>query len=454
MLAQSERAQLEHIHPLALHKHLARHFHKHAHHYVHVAQHVHHAFMHCGELLLVLMVGMSGIMFANFTGSLEGLERANATEISTYLLDAIKHPENILKKGNLISIWKVDGSIENTFTKWYCTYGAARISPEFFPFIDETTQQRTRGGNAVNRCANAEATWYRIWNTPAQWALVVYNAGGRFGQYGHVGKVMHYDRWLNKIIVRDMAWVSTFTMSDRWDDLNTANVECYIYNVRDTVVGPVFTGSLTAIATWTTQTQTWTNTNVQTPVVDDHSSAPDTTDTNTNNQNTTPSVVTPQPLNPQPSTPVIVTPPVIKPPVIVTPPVVVEPEKPVISTPISDKDVTLNFDDVADYLAIHYLGQRDMKAEISSKSTMQVGDEAILTITIKDKKTQENINGLLSIIFEFIASNDNISVDYSSIKLVNDGKIEIHIKALQAGKSSLIINFWDVKIWRVGFVIE
>lgn len=46
-----------------------------------------------------------------------------------------------------------------------------------------------------------------------------------------------------------MAWVSTYTMSDRRDDLKTANVECYIYNVRDAITGPVLTGSLTAIAT-------------------------------------------------------------------------------------------------------------------------------------------------------------------------------------------------------------
>lgn len=442
----------EHTHPLAFHKHIARHFRKHAHAYVHVAQHVHHALAHCGELLLVLFVWLGGIMFANFTGSLEWLERTSPTEIATYLLQAINHPENILKKWNLISVWKVDGSIENTFTKWYCTYGAARISPEFFPFTDETTQQRTRGGNAVDRCANAEATWYRIWNTPAQGALVVYNAGGRFGPYGHVGKVMHYNRWLNKIIVRDMARVSTFTMSDRWDDLNTANVECYIYNVRDAVAGPVFTGSLTAITTWTTQTQTWTNTNVQTPVVENHSSAPDTTNTNTTNPNTTTPTVPSTPVVVTP--PVIVTPPVVTPPVIVTPPVVVEPSKPVVSNPVSDKDITLDFDDVADYLAVHYVKQRDIKAEISSKANMHIGDVATLTITIKDKSTQEIVDGLLPIIFGFITSNDNISIDYSSIKLISDGKIEIHIKALQAGKASLIINFWEVKIGKIGFSIE
>lgn len=442
--------QRKHTHSLAFHKHIAKHFHKHTHAYVHAAQHVQHALMHCGELLLVLIIGLSGIMFANFSGSLEWLERNGATEISTYLLDAIKHPENILKKWNLISIWKVDDSIENTFTKWYCTYGAARISPEFFPFIDETTQQRTRWGNAVNRCENAEATWYKIWNTPAQWALVVYDAGGRFGQYGHVGKVMHYDRWLKKIIVRDMARVSTFTMSDRRDDLTTANVKCYIYNVRDAVTWPILTGSVTAVATWATQTstwktQTWTTTNVQIPVVDTHTSAPDTSNTNTDNQHTTPTI---------PSTPVVVTPPVVVKPPVVTPPVIVEPEQPVVANVVSDKNITLTFDDVHDYLAQHYIGQRDIQAKLTSKTSMTVGDEAVLTITITDKSTQEDISGLLPIMFWFITSNDNISIDYSSIKLISDGKIEIHIQTLQAGQSSLIINFWEEKIGRVWFDIQ
>jgi surface antigen len=440
MLRKPEISQIEHIHPLALHKHIARHFRKHAHRYIHIAQHLHHTFMHYGELLLVLMVGMSGILFANFTGSLEWMERDSTTEIATYLTQAINHPEYILTKWNLISIWKVDDSIDNTFAKWYCTYGAARISPEFFPYITPTTQERKRGGNAVDRCANAEATWYRVGNTPAQWALVVYNGGGRFGPYGHVGKVMYYNQWLHKIIVRDMARVSKFTMSDRRDDLNTADVECYIYNVRSAVAGPILTGSLTAIATWTTHT--WTNTTTQTPVVDPHPSAPDTSTTNTPTNTTTP------------STPVVVTPPVVETPVIVTPPAVVTPTNPVVTTPVSDQDISLNFDDVNDYLAVHYLWQRDIHAQISSKATMQVGDEAILTITIKNRQTQENIDGLLPIIFEFISSNDNINVDYSSIRLISDGKIEIHVSAMQTGKASLIINFWDVKIGRVGFDIK
>ena len=403
-------------------------------------------------------MGMSGIMFANFSGSLDWLERTSSTEIATYLAQAIAHPEYILTKWNLISIWKVDDSIENTFRKWYCTYGAARISPEFFPFTDESnlTQQRTRGGNAVDRCANAAATGYRVGNTPAPWALVVYNAGGRFGQYGHVGKVMYYNKWLNKIIVRDMAWVSMFTMSDRRDDLATANVECYIYNVRNSIAGEVITGSTTAISSWPIQTgtiqpQTWTTTPVQTPVVvTTPPTTPVTPITNPNaNTATTPVVVTP---------PVVVKPPVVKPPVVVpsqpavTPAVV--PVQPVVNNTTSDKEITLNFDNISDPLVQHYVGIRDITADLSSNTTMHVGDDAVLTISIKDKKTQTNIDGLLPTVLEFIASNDNIDVDYFSVRLISDGKVEVHIKALQPGKSSLVINLGIEKIGRIGFDIQ
>lgn len=60
MLEADEIEQLEHIHPLAIHKHIARHLRKHfsnhAHKYMHLAQHVHHAFLHYGELMLVLLI--------------------------------------------------------------------------------------------------------------------------------------------------------------------------------------------------------------------------------------------------------------------------------------------------------------------------------------------------------------------------------------------------------------
>lgn len=448
MFSTPEIAQIDHIHPLALHKHLARHFHKHAAAYAHVAQHVHHALSHCGELLVVLLFGISGVMFANFTWNLEWMERTSTTEIATYLAQAIAHPENILKQWNLISIWKVDDSVENTFSKWYCTYGAARISPEFFPFTDELTQQRTRGGNAVDRCANAEATWYKIWNTPVVGSLVVYEAGGRFGPYGHVGKVMYYSKWLKKIIVRDMAWVSKFTMSDRWDDLNTANVKCYIYNNKNTstpeIVVPVIqTGSTVVTESWSTDQHNSPTTPIVTqpstpqPLPTGQAGSTPQPSSPVPVQPITPVVVTPQPATPQPSTPVVVIPPVVETPVI----------------PTVTKDAILNFDNITDYLALHLIWQRDTHSHLTT-SSLVMGDEAVFTITIKNKQTQADINGLLSIGFSFITSNDNISVDYSSVKLISDGKIEIHIKALQAGSSSLIINFWNEKVGRIGFTVE
>ena len=123
---------------------------------------------------------------------------------------------------------------------------------------------------------------------------------------------------------------------------------------------------------------------------------------------------------------------------VVTPPVV--PVKPVVNEPTNSNDITLNFDTISDPLVQHYVGLRDITAELSSNTTMHVGDEVVLTITIKDKQTQANIDGLLPTVLEFIGSNDNIDIDYSSVRLISDGKVEVHVKALQAGKSSLIIN--------------
>jgi len=148
----------------------------------------------------------------------------------------------------------------------------------------------------------------------------------------------------------------------------------------------------------------------------------------------------------------------VKPPVVVpsqpavTPPVV--PVQPVVNNTTSDKEITLNFDNISDPLVQHYVGIRDITADLSSNTTMHVGDDAVLTISIKDKKTQTNIDGLLPTVLEFIASNDNIDVDYFSVRLISDGKVEVHIKALQPGKSSLVINLGIEKIGRIGFDIQ
>ncbi len=145
-------------HSLAWHEHLVRHFHKHAHKILHVYRHLHHAFLHMGELMIIACISLSGVLFANFSGSLVSIERHSPAEVASSLLQAINNPQSILTNGNLISVRTTDESVYNSFYTGFCTYGAALISPEFFPFTDSKTQQRTRGGNAVNRCENAQAT--------------------------------------------------------------------------------------------------------------------------------------------------------------------------------------------------------------------------------------------------------------------------------------------------------
>lgn len=49
---------------------------------------------------------------------------------------------------------------------------------------------------------------------------------------------MYYNKGLNKVIVRDMAWVSTFTMSDHRQDVADQSIKCYIYNVRSGISTP------------------------------------------------------------------------------------------------------------------------------------------------------------------------------------------------------------------------
>lgn len=255
---------------------------------------------------------------------------------------------------------------------------------------------------------------------------------------------MHYDRSLKKIIVRDMAWVSMYTMSDRWDNTENSNIKCYIYNSRSATavsgIIPEDTPSQIVTPPTTNTTTTW-----MTDVNEQHNVAPTTNTTPTESPTTVqpPIVVTPT----VPVSPVVPTTPQIP---VVTPPVVI-PSTPIVSN--SEKAIELRFDDITDYLAQHYIWQWDMEAEVN-KTALKIGDVATLTITIKDKATQENITGLLPLLFEFITSNWSISVDYSSIKLITDGKIEIHVKALQAGKASVIINVGDVKIGRAWFSIE
>jgi hypothetical protein len=60
-------------------------------------------------------------------------------------------------KGTIISKWSYTKKIKNGFAVGYCTWYAAIISPNIFPYINETTQDRPFGGDARQWCANARS---------------------------------------------------------------------------------------------------------------------------------------------------------------------------------------------------------------------------------------------------------------------------------------------------------
>lgn len=349
----------------------------------------------------------------------------------------MENPTASLKQWNIISIWSMDMDVENSFAKWYCTYGAARISPEFFPFIDEKTQQRTWWGNAVDRCKNASDTWYKIWSVPSQWALIVYNGGGRFWSFGHVGKVLHYDPIRKKVIIRDMARVARWSMSDRREDLTTANVECYIYNSKTNIPAaePVI---LPIVNTWTT-INTWVITPI-TPIVVNPPLP------------VTPTVVVP-PTMPTTTTPTEPTHPTA--PIVVTPPVVVLPQEPTVIVPPTvppivsqgsvNEQLVLDLENLSD-IAQHFITQNDLVFTLVSKSPLKLGEIATLTLEIKDKKTGEPYSGLLPFSFNILSTNDNVQADISNIQMINNGSVDISVLGQKIGTASVVIHMDDTKI--------
>ena len=405
------------------------------------------------ELVVITIVTISSwsLLFANLTGLNQDLYRENTDEVAQALLSAMQNPAASLKQWNIISIRSMDLDVENSFAKWYCTYGAARVSPEFFPFIDEKTQQRTWWGNAVDRCKNASDTWYKIWLVPNQWALIIYNAGGKFGSYGHVGKVLHYDAKIKKIIVRDMAWVARWMMSDRREDLTTANVECYIYNSRTTLPA----NDTSEIHTWTI-INTWTVSPVLTWITSIIAPTPVVTPlpvvTHPTAPTTPPAVVTPvQPIE----TPVVQTPVIVE-PTIPAIPVVIEP---IVSTDISqsiiNKELSLELDDaLLSDIAQHFLTQNDLTITFTSKSPLKIGETAIVTLEIKDKKSGEKYAGLLPFAFSILSTSDILQPDISTIQLINNGFVDISILAQKSWTASIVITMDGTKIGEASFDVK
>ncbi len=130
-------------------------------------------------------------------------------------------------RSTIISKRTYTKKIKNGFYAWYCTRYAAIISPNIFPYVDETTQARPFDGNANQRCSNAKAAWYRVGHKPAVGSLVVYSR--LRSSAGHVGKVINYYPEDGKMIIRDMNYLGKFVVTERRETTDNSKISCYVY---------------------------------------------------------------------------------------------------------------------------------------------------------------------------------------------------------------------------------
>lgn len=127
----------------------------------------------------------------------------------------------------IISKWTYTKNITNGFARGQCTWYAAIISPNIFPYTDDNSQSRTFGGNANQWCANAKAAGFRIWSKPSAGAVIVYSRLN--SSAGHVGKVISYSADEGTMVIRDMNYAGKFIVTERYEDPDNSAIKCYIY---------------------------------------------------------------------------------------------------------------------------------------------------------------------------------------------------------------------------------
>ena len=130
-------------------------------------------------------------------------------------------------KWTIISKWTYTKDIKNGFYAGQCTWYAAIISPNIFPYTSEKAQSRDFGGDASKWCSNAKRAWFRVGSKPAVGAVIVYSR--LRSSAGHVGKVINYYPEDDKMIIRDMNYLWKFIVTERWENTDNSKISCYIY---------------------------------------------------------------------------------------------------------------------------------------------------------------------------------------------------------------------------------
>ncbi len=402
--------------------------------FVHNRIYTHHAIVHAWELFIIWIIGTFSLMYANYSNSYEHLHRTNTEEINKALISAINQEKPNTNEGKIISIREMDWNVNNTFAAWYCTYWAARISSEFFPYKNNwTEQERTWWWNAVDRCENANKAWFEIWTTPSIWSLIVYKWNYSNRNLWHVGRVMYYNKDKKSLVVRDMNRLELYVMTDRRDSSDNNNIKCFIYNKKidsiwedNTQNNDKFNIEKTTIPT--NNNQTIINTDLNIPVVENkeinHNAANEEPIINNNEEN----IKNEQEkennefynnLNTE-----------IKETFIITP---------------NEK-----FSDISN----HFFEKNEVKITIKKKNILSINNIITLEITIINKETQEFYMWILPFIINTISQDNSLEWWLKTIQFIPEKENKIYFKAKKIWKTNLLLTIDDEEIKNIAIQIQ
>lgn len=107
-----------------------------------------------------------------------------------------------------------------------------------------------------------------------------------------------------------------------------------------------------------------------------------------------------------------------------------------------------------DQYSQHFWNQNEVWIESDlSWRNLKLWEEWLIIINVNKKNPTEKYNWILSIPFTLMSTNTNIWLNLTSIKLVNDGRIEIKVKWNNIWTSSVLVNFGWKKITKLSLSV-
>ncbi len=137
------------------------------------------------------------------------------------------NPDSSAPKAKISSKRVFNKKVSNGFAPWNCTRYVAAVMPQIFPYTDEDTQERPFGWNAKDRYKNAKAAWYKVWQTPRAWSIIVYSQ--LRSSAWHVWVVDKYDSDSWELTIRDMNYAWKYIVTKRVDNKDNSKIIWYIY---------------------------------------------------------------------------------------------------------------------------------------------------------------------------------------------------------------------------------